>query len=115
MFVSGLLAQQGPRRWSFTEAAVIKIDNSGPYYQYTLETTLERYVVESPTRLAVTEGLHVKVAIAGGYVYITDEDGKPQQTIGVTQYRIPKPPEPKKNASWFDPNREPTLPLNLHG
>jgi hypothetical protein len=69
-----------------------------PYYEYTLDTTVERYVVKSPRRLAVTEGLRVKVAIAGEYVYITDKEGRPQQTIGVMQYRIPAP-RPKKSAA----------------
>jgi hypothetical protein len=110
---TGLLAQ-APRRWSFTEATIIKIDSSTPYYEYTLDTPVERYVVRSPMRLAVTKGLHVKVAIAGEYVYITDKDGKAQQTTGVMQYRIPAS-VPKKIASWFDPNRKRTLPLNLHG
>src|SRR5580658_2881079 len=87
--ITGLLAQEQPLpRWSFAEATVIKIDSSRPYYEYTIETAVEGYVVRSPTRIVITKGAHVKVAFVREYVYITDANGKPQQTTGVLQYPI---------------------------
>jgi hypothetical protein len=114
VFISGLFAQM-PRKWSFADAAVIKIDSTATYYEYTVETATDGFVIRSPRRLAISEGAHVKVAIEGKSVFITDENGRPNETFGVSQYRLPAPPASKKTASWFDPHREPTLPLNLHG
>jgi hypothetical protein len=96
--VTGLVAQQPLPQWSFAEATVIKIDSSRPYYEYTIETAVEGYVVRSPIRIVITEGAHVKVAIVREYVYITDANGKTQQTTGVLRYRLPPPSPPKKYA-----------------
>jgi len=60
----------------YRDATVIKIDSSATYYEYTVETAKDGYVVRSPRRLVLAEGSHVKVAIAGEYVYLTDARGK---------------------------------------
>ena len=101
LFVTGLPAQEPPRPLHFADAKVIKIDSTATYYQYTVETDKEGYVVRSERRLLLYEGSLVKIAVGAKYVILTDEKGRPNQTVGATQYRLPTPSPPKKNAALF--------------
>jgi hypothetical protein len=94
----GALGQTPPQRMHFRDATVIKISSTAAYYEYTVETAEDGYICRSRRRLVVTEGSRVKVAIEGNYVYMTDENGTPQQTIGVSQYRLPAATPQKTTA-----------------
>jgi hypothetical protein len=75
---------------------VIKISGTVAYYEYTVETAEDGYVCTSRRRLILAEGSRIKIAIQGGEVFIIDDDGRTQPTNGVSQYRRPAQPIPKK-------------------